>query len=77
MSIESQIARARAATGAVINPGGDAEGAGARDRTTRIAAAEAAAVAQAAVAATAALRAEMEREPKLAGGSRSLVGRHH
>jgi hypothetical protein len=47
MSIESQIARARAAAGAVINPGSDTAGAGVGDRVTRLAAAEAAAAAAA------------------------------
>jgi hypothetical protein len=40
ISTKSQITRARAAAGAVINPGDDAAGAG--DRTTRLAAVEAA-----------------------------------
>ena len=82
MSTVSQIERAHAAAGAVINPGGDAAGARAGDRATHLAAAEAAAAmaaetieAQAAVAAVAALHAEMEREPEPAGGSRSPVGR--
>ena len=78
MSTASQIARARAATGARAN-----------DRATRLAAAEAAAAtaaemakqataaAQAAVAAAAALRAEMEQEPKPVGGSHSPVGCRH
>ena len=43
MSTVSQIERAHAAAGAVINPGGDAAGARAGDRATHLAAAEAAA----------------------------------
>ena len=73
MFTASQIARARAATGARVG----AEGA--HDHSMRLVAAEAAAaaaaVAQAAVAAAAALRAEMELELEPAGGgSCSLIG---
>jgi hypothetical protein len=80
MSTASQIERAHAATGVVINPGGAAAG-GADDRATRLAAAEAVAavaveMARQAAAAAGALRLKMEGEPEPAGGSRSLVGCH-
>ena len=75
MFTASQIARARAATGARVG----AEGA--HDHSMRLVAAEAAAAAavetarQAVVVAQAALRAETKREPEPARGSRSPVGR--